>query len=136
MADGKLNETYKDWLQLADQDFGFASASLVEELGYLGLICFHFQQAAEKYLKAYIVAHGLDFKKIHELPSLLQVCMNHDKEFGSLAQLCEFLTEFYVEARYPALLPDQYTKELAREAQEKAREVKNFVEKKLDLNSF
>jgi len=38
-------------------------------------ICFHFHQAAEKYLKSYIIASDLDFKKIHDLPAFLKSCL-------------------------------------------------------------
>lgn len=58
----------KEWLDRAEDDLGYAKASLDEELEFFDLICFHFQQAAEKYLKAFVVARGLQFKKIHELP--------------------------------------------------------------------
>ncbi len=43
-----------EWLFKADQDFGFAKTILSYPREYYDQICFHFQQAAEKYLKAYI----------------------------------------------------------------------------------
>lgn len=37
----------KEWIEKADEDFGFASSAL--EIGnYFAQICFHFQQATEK----------------------------------------------------------------------------------------
>jgi len=50
MADPQL---VQEWLNRADEDFGCAD-SVIEESPYFAQICFHFQQAAEKYLKAYI----------------------------------------------------------------------------------
>ena len=50
MADPKL---IQEWLQKADEDLGFA-ASIVEDSPFYAQICFHFQQAAEKYLKTII----------------------------------------------------------------------------------
>jgi HEPN domain-containing protein len=47
----------------ADEDFEFASINLKERKPFYAQICFHFHQAAEKYLKAYVVAHGLEFRK-------------------------------------------------------------------------
>ena len=41
-----------EWLAEADEDFNFASVNLDERDKFYGRICFHFQQAAEKYLKA------------------------------------------------------------------------------------
>lgn len=40
-----------EWLAKADEDYGFAS-SVIKDSVYYGQICFHYQQAAEKYLKA------------------------------------------------------------------------------------
>jgi HEPN domain-containing protein len=59
MADAKI---VKEWLQKADEDLDFA-ASIVDESPFYAQICFHFQQAAEKYHKAVIIADGLEFKK-------------------------------------------------------------------------
>jgi HEPN domain-containing protein len=50
MADPKL---IQEWLQKADEDLGFA-VSIIEDSPFYAQICFHFQQAAEKYLKAII----------------------------------------------------------------------------------
>ncbi len=47
-------------------------------------ICFHFHQAAEKYLKSYIIACDLEFKKIHDLPVLLQLCLTLKPELRVL----------------------------------------------------
>lgn len=48
-----------EWLVKAQEDFGFAS-SVLDDSTYYAQICFHFQQAAEKYLKAFIVANELE----------------------------------------------------------------------------
>ena len=52
-----------EWLEKADEDFQFA-ASVLEESPFYAQICFHFHQAAEKYLKSFIIARNLEFKKI------------------------------------------------------------------------
>ena len=58
-------------LQKADADLEFAT-SVVEESTFYAQICFHFHQASEKYLKSFIIAQGLEFKKIHDLQVLLK----------------------------------------------------------------
>ena len=40
----------QEWLNKADEDFGFA-ASVIEESPYYAQICFHFHLAAETYRK-------------------------------------------------------------------------------------
>jgi HEPN domain-containing protein len=37
-------------------------------------ICFHCQQAVEKYLKAFLVSKNIPFKKVHNLEVLLKMC--------------------------------------------------------------
>ena len=91
----------RECLAKADEDFGFASVNLKEGKTFFAQICFHFQQAAEKYLKAFIIAHELTFRKIHDLLLLLQICLSKDSSFERLREDCEFLNTFYVDTRYP-----------------------------------
>ncbi|MFZ5365805.1 MAG: HEPN domain-containing protein [Patescibacteria group bacterium] len=123
------------WLEFADEDFGFAVSGLSDpETHFFPQICFHFQQAAEKYLKAYIVARKLEFKKIHELPTLLQICQRDNPDFGQLKEECDFLTEFYFESRYPAdLPPSNITREMAEKAKEATQRIGAFVKEKLGI---
>ena len=118
----------EDWLKKADEDFGFATINLKDpENPFHAQICFHFQQAAEKYLKTYIVAHNLEFRKIHDLPQLLQICSAHKSSFSDLSEECDFLTDFYVDARYPVHWPSEVTREEAEKSREYACKIKDFV---------
>jgi HEPN domain-containing protein len=63
MVDPKV---VNEWITKADEDFEFARINLEEHKPFFSQICFHFHQAAEKYLKAYIVANDLEFKKIQQ----------------------------------------------------------------------
>lgn len=65
-------EIIREWIEKAEEDFGFASSS-IEHTDYFAQICFHFQQAAEKYLKAFIIANKLEFRPIHNLIELLEI---------------------------------------------------------------
>lgn len=40
-------EIVKEWIEKAEEDFGFASLN-IEHGNYFAQTCFHFQQAAEK----------------------------------------------------------------------------------------
>ena len=92
MVDRKV---IQEWLGKADEDFNFACRNVEdEENTFYAQICFHFQQAAEKYLKAYIVAYELTFKKIHELPELVKICRGDNDSFSELEEGCNFLTDF------------------------------------------
>ncbi|SRR6266508_2252122 len=64
-------------------------------------VCFHAQQAAEKFLKAYLAHHGVEIKRTHDLVALLSVAVEFDKDLGELEQVCRRLTQFAISARYP-----------------------------------
>ncbi len=112
MADSEL---VQEWLNKAEEDFGFA-ASVIKESPYYAQICFHFHQAAERYLKAYIVAYDLDFEKIHDLPVLLKTCVQQDPNLREILEECKFLNRYYIEARYPVHWPTSYDKVEAQKA--------------------
>lgn len=130
MADPKI---VNEWLDKADEDFHFATANLKEGSNFYAQICFHFQQAAEKYLKAFIVAHDLEFEKSHNLIYLLKVCKQKEPALSSLNNECEFLNTFYIETRYPVHWPTDYTKERALQAKQStqkiAESIKNLLAK-------
>lgn len=131
MVDPKV---YKNWFDLAEEDYGFASANLADlDTEYFGLICFHFQQAGEKYLKAFIVAHDLKFEKIHDLGVLCQTCITNDSSFSKIEEDCNLLSDFYVESRYPMVVPSPKTWGIAMQAKESAEKIRNVVKISLGL---
>ena len=124
-------ELVKKWIKKADDDFGYASLSLKEEFEYFPQICWHFQQAAEKYLKAYIVAFDLEFKKIHDLAALIKICEYKNPSFVSLLDNCRYLQKFYVETRYPVVWETKYSRADAIKAQEAAERIIVFIKRLL-----
>jgi HEPN domain-containing protein len=126
-------EIVREWLAKADEDFEFAQVNLEEGKPFFAQICFHFQQAAEKYLKSYSIAHELEFRKIHDLPLLLRICMSDDRSFDQLREDCEYLTTFYVDTRYPAHWPTNFSHQETRKALESASRIRSFVKGKLGL---
>ena len=124
-------EITREWIAKADDDFKFALANLEEGKPFLALICFHFQQSAEKYLKAYIVAHDLEFKKIHDLLALLKTCIGMNSSLEQLNSDCEFLNTFYIETRYPVHWPTHFTKEEAAKAKSAADRIRQVITKAL-----
>lgn len=131
MANPKLVE---EWLIKADEDFHFAETNLMEENKFYAQICFHFHQAAEKYLKAFIVAYDLGFEKIHDLVHLAKSCAAKEASLSSLIEPCALLNAFYIDTRYPVHWPTNYTKEKALNAKEAAgeiaKEIKQFLKKR------
>lgn len=124
MVDKKIVE---EWLEKAGEDLGYATSSLDDELEFFAQICFHFQQAAEKYLKAYIVCHTLEFKKIHDLLELLEICCGHDPNLNDLKESCVFLNRFYVTTRYPVHWMSNFCKKDAVNARQAAEIIANRI---------
>ncbi len=124
-------EIVREWLAKADEDFEFARLNLEEGKPFFGQICFHFQQAVEKYLKSYIIANELEFLKIHDLPLLLKMCLSKDSLFDQLREDCEFLTTFYVDTRYPVHWPTHFSPEETQKTFQSAERIRSFVKGKL-----
>lgn len=125
-------QVVKEWIDKADEDFGFAS-SVLPETTYYAHVCFHFHQAVEKYLKAFIVAHDLEFKKAHDLIALLKICGKKEPTLNHLVEECKFLNRFYIDTRYPVHWPTHYTFELAKKAEESARHIREIIRQLLNF---
>jgi HEPN domain-containing protein len=97
-----------------------------------GNACFHAQQAAEKFLKAFLVARGSAVPRTHDLDLLLDLCQERDAGFVALSAACEALNEFGSEARYPpgSLIPLNELQ--AREALALAERIAAFVRARLE----
>lgn len=121
----------REWIEKAEEDFQFALANLQERNSFFAQICFHFQQSAEKYLKAYIIAYDLEFRKAHDLPMLIKVCQAKDPSFGQLNEACEYLTTFYIETRYPVHWPTHFSREETEKAHQFAERIRSFAKQKL-----
>lgn len=125
-------EIVQEWLNKADEDFGFASAGL-EFTDFFAQICFHFQQAAEKYLKALIIARQLEFRPVHNLLELVNSCRDVEPSMAQIEAACRFLNPFYIDTRYPVHWPAHYDRETAWEAKEAAESIRALVRSLLNL---
>ena len=128
MPDPKIT---REWLSKAQEDLAFASACLGEEMSFFAQICFFFQQSAEKYLKGYIAAKNLSFRKVHDLIELLEICKKENPGFTALESACKFLNRFYMDTRYPAHWPSDFIREDALEAQKSAQLIAQWIQKQL-----
>jgi len=90
------------WIEKAENDITSARY-LAENMrpAPVEIICFHCQQAAEKYLKAYLVYNDQEPPKTHDLIELAKLCNNFNKTFYILISKCEFLLPFATRTRYP-----------------------------------
>ncbi|MGR3218685.1 MAG: HEPN domain-containing protein [Candidatus Anammoxibacter sp.] len=89
----------KGWIKKAESDVENVKI-MIENGKALDTACFHAQQAAEKYLKAFLCFAGLNFPKTHDVEELLDLCGKIDKRFVDLIEETIFLTDYAVELRY------------------------------------
>ena len=123
----------KEWLDKAENDLLFAEANLRDEHEFYPQICFHFQQAAEKYLKASIIRYELGLAKVHDLTHLLKLCITHDSTLSCVTESCILLNSAYIETRYPVHWPTNYTRATAEEAHAALTEIPSAVMARINL---
>ena len=114
------------WLILADEDLNLASHafSLGAQSPYR-LIAYHAQQCAEKYLKAFLVYHNVDFPYTHSIRVLLKICSNLATWTQTLKDADE-LSPYAITARYPGE-EQEVTEAEAKRAIDLARKVRQQV---------
>jgi len=104
-----------EWLKRARSNLALAKARTSEEI-YLEDLCFELQQAAEKSLKAVLIAKHITFRFVHDLAELMTLLDQNGVEIPSQIRQAASLTDYSVEARYPgpfeAVTPDEYKEAL------------------------
>lgn len=92
----------KEWLKKAEADLaGALHLNRRRKKPLPDLVCFHCQQAAEKFLKAFLIYQELPFAKTHDLLALLELCTKHQPEFALHSESFEMLNPYSVQFRYP-----------------------------------
>ena len=114
-----------EWFRIADMDLSYAAHGYSLHPVPLELMCFHCQQAAEKYLKAYLLSNDSEPPKIHDLLRLNRMCMEYDERFLQLEKLCGFLTLYGIQPRYPRYI--QIDENIMRLCLKYAGQVKDFT---------
>ena len=92
------------WVRFAREDLGTAEKLLAIPNPVYRHVCWHAQQAAEKALKAALIANRIDFPRTHDL-ELLLTKLPDSWQPTPLPDLAE-LTQWAVETRYPGDWPD------------------------------
>ncbi len=120
MSDPERVEETRLWLRFAREDLEIAEL-ILEQGSVPRAACFNAQQAAEKALKALLIARDTEFPKTHELFGLSRL-LPEDFDTGILDEELVNLSKWTVEPRYPGDLPEA-SEEDAEAAVEQAREV-------------
>ena len=65
---------FQQWIEKAEEDRLVVQQLIDADSTARGAIGFHCQQAAEKFLKAYLIVNGIDPEKNHNLEFLVRRC--------------------------------------------------------------
>jgi len=106
-----------DWVRIAEKDLERAERLLEEDAQLAG---FCLQQAVEKFLKAFLLARGWRFRRIHDLVALLADAIAHDPSLEQSRDACRKITEFYTAERYPHVVESGVAEEDVRTSLEQA----------------
>lgn len=91
----------REWAKHADDDLRVADHTLaMEDQCPFRLVAYHAQQCAEKYLKGFLVLHGVDFPYTHNIARLVELCGEHGARAEDYKD-AEELTPFAITVRYP-----------------------------------
>lgn len=131
-----MNENKKDsiqrWFQKAENDLINIENNLRAENSPADTICFHAQQAIEKYIKGALIYFDRNISKTHDLVRLLTEISLFIPELSPLEEELDRITDFAVQARYPDAFYEPSLDE-AKEAYEVALKVKSIILQKVTM---
>ena len=125
-------EYLKQWLFRANEDIAVMQTLAEQSIdSYTSTICFHCQQAVEKFLKALLVFHKIDFPKTHDVDFLLKKCSQVENLNFNNIDLKD-LSDFGVDIRYP---DDFYIPDISetKEYIEIALKIKKVAEEEIEF---
>jgi HEPN domain-containing protein len=126
-----MNELTLEWIEKAEGDYITATELLRLRLeATADAICFHCQQCAEKYVKAYLHHLFVVFPRTHNLLQLLALCEAQDGIFNTIRLEMTALNSYSIEVRYPGRSTNIQEAEGAVQAVETVR---TFIRQKLGL---
>jgi HEPN domain-containing protein len=79
-----VTEIVQNWIIKATHDYKIAMSELKTEDPAFDMICYHFQQCVEKYLKAWLVMQNVEIRKTHNINIILEQCRLKDASFSEL----------------------------------------------------
>jgi HEPN domain-containing protein len=125
-----MNPLTLEWAQKAENDLLTAQREYrVRSNPNYDAVCFHAQQAAEKYLKAALQESGIPIPRVHSLAELLALLSRFDPDYLGLRLDSNVMEGYATQFRYPGL---SASLEEAREALSAAKRVCGFVKSKIE----
>jgi HEPN domain-containing protein len=125
-------ELVRQWLEKAEDDWRLSHRLAADSESYAEATAFHAQQAVEKYLKAFLTWHQVEFPKTHDIKRLLKLVSDCDPSLTQESSDAADLTAYAVEYRYPGEYPPVTMDEVAG-AVTMADRVRDQIRKRLPM---
>lgn len=126
-----MNPAVAEWVEKAEGDFVTAGREIrARKAPNYDAVCFHCQQCAEKYLKAFLQLNEKYIPKIHNLLELMALCIPLDSTFEMLRADLIAMERYSVRVRYPGVSAEKMDAQAAYQA---AKVVREFMRQKLDV---
>jgi HEPN domain-containing protein len=121
-----MNSNYNNWFKKEENDLQNVIINLNVPEFPADTVCYHCQQAAEKYFKGYLSFCNFEIEKTHNLNFLLQQCIDINSTFNQITEITSVLNLYGPSIRYPDFI-EEPSQDDAREAYDYALKVKEFV---------
>lgn len=126
----ELRRNARQWKRKAEDDFAAATTLLKADRPPLrSAICFHVQQAVEKYIKACLVLRRIDFPRTHNIAELVNLLPDDCRPQLPVEEQ-ERLSAYAVVTRYPGEA-DLISPDAVEEAVHIARRVRLYFRKRM-----
>lgn len=129
----RLEDLVRSWVDKAEHDLNIENNLAAKEIPW-DTVGFHAQQCSEKYLKALLIFHRIDFTKIHDLTELYAL-LPKDLRLPIDPRLLDRLNPYAIEGRYPGVW-EPVERDDALRAVEAARAVRDAVRRALPATSL
>lgn len=123
---------YNEWFAMAKKDVRSAKILFEHDADY-EIVCFHCQQAIEKYLKGYLIYETGELQEGHSLLKLCKKASPFNTNLKSFLKEMAFVNTYYIETRYPAIDPLIVSEEDASECLKIVESVMEEVEKSINV---
>ena len=131
-------ELISEWFRFANMDLDLAKHSLKTMYpAPLEIICYHCQQAAEKFLKGVIISFDEEPEKTHDLSKLINVLKEYTDITSEFRQIALSLTLYGVRTRYPDAISvdENQTKNAIAQAEKIKIWAEKIIAEKNDMQS-
>ena len=128
-----MKPSTREWIKKAESDYQAALAlARRRKISFHDQACFHFQQSAEKYLKARLEEANIRSPKTHDLDKLLSLLLRVEPLWVALRPTLLRLNDYAVEFRYPG---HEATAQDVKSARQDARAVRKDVRSSLGVRA-